>query len=81
MEKYLFPRVKNEIQIEDFTRDLLNLIYQDNSFQLYGRKGQAQYGLDGYSTIHPIFFQCKHKSSPHVKDSKFEEELDAELNS
>jgi len=80
MEKYQFPKIKDEIQFENFTRDLLNLIYQDNSFQLYGRKGQAQYGLDGYSTIHPIFFQCKHKNFPHVKDKKLEEELESEFN-
>jgi len=80
MEKYQFPKIKDEIQFENFIRDLLNLIYQGNSFQLYGRKGQAQDGLDGYSTIHPIFFQCKHKSSPHVKDKKLEEELETELN-
>lgn len=79
MEKYQFPKIKNEIQFEDFTKDLLNLIHSDTSFQLYGRKGQSQNGLDGYSTFHNIFFQCKHKSSQYVKDTKLEEELVAEL--
>jgi len=80
MKKYQFPKIDNETQFEQFTRDLLRLIYKDNSFELYGRKGQAQNGIDGQNSICNIFFQCKHKSASNIKDLTLEDELKVELN-
>jgi len=62
MERYKFNIIKDEIQFENFSRDLIDLIYIDKTFQLYGRKGQTQSGIDGYSTNGNIYFQSKHKS-------------------
>ncbi len=79
MTKYQFPKINNHIQFEYFTRDLLRLIYEDSSFELYGRHGQAQYGLDGSNSSGCIFFQCKHKSSSNITDATVENELNSEF--
>ncbi|MEZ9492162.1 hypothetical protein BCT62_07620 [Vibrio splendidus] len=80
MEKYIFPIIKDEIQFENFTRDFLELIYIGFKFQLYGKKGQSQSGLDGCSIEGNIYFQSKHKSKSDLKDKILLDELNFELN-
>jgi tetratricopeptide (TPR) repeat protein len=79
MKKYQFPKIDNEIYFEQFTRDILRLIYNDNSFELYGRKGQQQFGIDGQNSTCNVFFQCKHKSTSNIKDITLKNELEEEL--
>jgi len=79
MKKYQFPKIDNETYFEKFTRDILRLIYNDTSFELYGRKGQQQFGIDGQNSTCNIFFQCKHKSASNIKDITLENELEEEL--
>lgn len=80
MERYKFNIIKDEIQFEIFSRDLMKLLYPTFGFQLYGRKGQAQYGIDGYSTKADIYFQSKHKSKDTIKDQVIIGELINEFN-
>ncbi|PKH98588.1 hypothetical protein CXF78_17990, partial [Shewanella sp. 11B5] len=79
MEKYTFPMIKDEIQFENFTRDFVKLLYKNLNFQLYGKRGQAQYGIDGFSTEGNIYFQSKHKSKSDFKDKVLLDELNDEL--
>lgn len=79
MEKYTFPIIKDEIQFENFTRDFVKFLYANLNFQLYGKRGQAQYGIDGYSTEGNIYFQSKHKSKSNLKDKVLIDELNDEL--
>ena len=48
MSSYIFsfPKLSNDITFEDFCCDLLKIVYNDNSFQLYGKKGSMQSELD-----------------------------------
>lgn len=80
MERYTFNFIKDEIQFENFTRDFVKLLYKKLNFQLYGKKGQAQYGIDGYSTEGNIYFQSKHKSKSDLKDKVLLNELNDEFN-
>lgn len=75
MERYKFNIIKDEIQFENFSRDFVKLLYADLEFQRYGTKGQAQYGIDGYSTKADIYFQSKHKSKDTIKDQVIIDEL------
>jgi len=79
MERYTFNFIKDEIQFENFTRDFVKLLYQNLSFQLYGKRGQAQYGIDGSSTEGNIYFQSKHKSKSDLKDKVLLDELNNEF--
>ncbi|MFT4804469.1 MAG: tetratricopeptide (TPR) repeat protein [Psychroserpens sp.] len=79
MERYTFNFIKDEIQFENFTRDFVKLLYKKLNFQLYGKKGQAQYGVDGYSTEGNIYFQSKHKSKSDLKDKVLLSELNDEF--
>lgn len=80
MERYKFSIIKDEIQFENFTRDFIKLIFPGKNFQLYGKKGQAQSGIDGYSTSDDVYFQSKHKSKDSLKDSFVIKELNQEFN-
>ncbi len=80
MERYKFNIIKDEIQFENFTRDFVKLIFPGVNFQLYGKKGQAQSGIDGYSTSDDVYFQSKHKSKDSLKDQFIINELNQEFN-
>ena len=79
MEKYQFPKIKDEISFEEFSRDFFKLLYPYINFQLYGKKGQSQFGIDGCSTEKHIYFQSKHKSKDTIKDKDIVGELNSEL--
>lgn len=58
-----FPKINNPEIFEEFCRDILNIKYNLN-FNLYGRKGQKQDGIDIYSDSKDkllIVAQCKNK--------------------
>ncbi|AOO63862.1 tetratricopeptide repeat protein [Sulfurospirillum halorespirans] len=80
MERYRFNIIKDEIQFENFSRDFVKLLYPAFTFQLYGKKGQSQFGIDGHSTSGDIYFQSKHKSKETIKDQIIIEEINNELN-
>uniref|UniRef100_UPI003A92001A P-loop NTPase n=1 Tax=Halarcobacter sp. TaxID=2321133 RepID=UPI003A92001A len=83
MSGYLFPKISDEITFENFCCDLLKIIFKDNSFQLYGKKGSTQQGLDGlnFNSNNTIYFQSKHKSGQgtEYKQKKYQSELLVEI--
>lgn len=58
----LFPSPLDEPnKFEEFIAHYFNELYETNSFFLFGKLGQKQYGLDIYSTKKKIVIQCKLK--------------------
>ena len=78
---FAFPKLSDEITFENFCCDLLKIVYSDNSFQLYGKKGSAQSGLDGlnFNSKNSIYFQCKHKSNTNTRNEVLIKELEEEF--
>ncbi len=63
MSKYQFPPLKDEKEFESLVNDLCTKKY-GVEFQIYGRKGQNQSGIDGISFSNnkkQIVYQCKNK--------------------
>ncbi|KID57601.1 hypothetical protein JF50_10515 [Pseudoalteromonas luteoviolacea] len=63
MNSYQLPALACETEFEYFVTDLCRLEY-DNSFQVYGRKGQKQNGIDGIGSNENnklVVHQCKKK--------------------
>lgn len=77
MSKYQFSPLKDEKEFESLINDLCEKKY-GITFQVYGRKGQKQYGIDGLSfskNEKKIVFQCKNKYINNTKDTKIISEL------
>lgn len=67
MAKYQLPPLKDEKLFEELTCDLFNFIentnsYDNSDFQIFGRKGQYQKGIDVFSSQNKTVIQCKLKS-------------------
>ena len=76
-----FPKINNPEIFEEFCRDILNIKYNLN-FNLYGRKGQKQDGIDIYSDSKDkllIVAQCKNKSKINLP--KFYSQITTDINS
>jgi len=76
MSKYQFPALKDEKEFESLVNDLCAEKY-DINFQVYGRKGQKQSGIDGLSfskNKKQIVYQCKNKIIAR-DDKKIQAEL------
>ena len=56
---YELPIPKSPEIFENLICDLANSLYNSTSFNLYGRKGQSQKGIDIVSNELNIFIQCK----------------------
>jgi len=55
------PPINNDEIFESFICDLFNEIYDTKSFNIYGKQGQNQKGIDIYSKEKKIVIQCKKK--------------------
>ena len=76
MNKYQFPELKDEKEFESLVNDLCEEKY-GVEFQVYGRKGQKQNGIDGLSFSKDkkqIVYQCKNKIIAR-NDKKIQAEL------
>lgn len=76
MSRYQFPHLKDEIEFESLVNDLCEEKY-GIEFQVYGRKGQKQNGIDGLSfskNEKQIVYQCKNKLIAR-DDTKIQTEL------
>ena len=77
MSKYQYPTLTNEKEFELLINDLCKKEFDLYHFQLYGRKGQKQNGIDGIaldSENNLIVYQCKNKLL-NREDKKIQEEL------
>lgn len=78
------PKTKSSEEFEHMSKDIANIIFNDidpiNKFQLYGRKGQGQNGVDAYSTRNNeiIIIQSKNLLS-NIKLDIFSNILEKEL--
>jgi len=68
-----FP-IDNDSVFEEFVCDIFNSVDKTSSYELFGRKGQNQYGIDIYSFDKATVIQCKHKLIIRA-DQKVKEEL------
>ena len=76
MSKYQFPQLTDEKNFESLVNDLCIEKY-GIEFQVYGRKGQKQNGIDGLSfskNKKQIVYQCKNKLT-NRDDKKIQTEL------
>ncbi|MGA9045154.1 NACHT domain-containing protein, partial [Sulfuricurvum sp.] len=76
MSKYQFSPLKDEKEFESLVNDLCEEKY-GIEFQIYGRKGQTQSGIDGLSFAKnekQIVYQCKNKLIAR-DDTKIQTEL------
>ncbi|MGJ1197318.1 tetratricopeptide repeat protein [Sphingobacterium spiritivorum] len=61
LNKFQLPPLSSEDIFEQFICDLYNLEFPRSSFQLFGKKGNKQDGIDIISTKKRIAIQCKKK--------------------
>jgi len=69
---YIFPKLEDEKEFEKLVRDLFKRKTKNPNFQIYGRKGQDQYGIDcfGYDYTNKEFVvvQCKNYTKENYSD-------------
>lgn len=58
MPQYTLPPISNEREFEELLCDVMNHLYQTNSFSLYGVRGQCQNGIDVISFKEKTAVQC-----------------------
>lgn len=78
MSKFHYEIPANEADFEELVCDLFNAIHDTDTFQLYRRRGDAQFGIDIYSLQLSTVIQCK-KKDPGRKVTSIREELIADL--
>lgn len=81
MSKYQYPALTDEKEFELLINDLCKKEFNLNTFQLFGRKGQKQDGIDGItlnSQKNLIVHQCKNKLL-NREDKKIQVELITDL--
>ena len=65
MADYQWNELTDEKKFEELVNDLCSKKY-GIEFQIYGRKGQKQYGIDGFALTQDnkhILYQCKNKDT------------------
>lgn len=77
---YQYEIIENHQLFEEFVKDVFNLLYKNNSFQLYKDKGMTQQGIDIYSPKEKVVIQCK-KKDIRRSDKEIIAELISDLNS
>ncbi|HEV2799023.1 MAG TPA: tetratricopeptide repeat protein [Pyrinomonadaceae bacterium] len=77
---YQLPPLNDDAQFERLVRDILRRVYDDPGVERFGRSGQAQHGIDGFSATNPgITFQTKLKDTRFEKDERLRAILLAEM--
>ena len=77
---YQLPPLINEVEFERLVRDILRRVYDDPGIERFGREGQTQYGIDGFSPNNPeITFQCKLKDTRYKSDDRLRDILLTEM--
>lgn len=74
LSNFQFFPIINDRVFEEFVCDIFNNVDKTNSYELFGRKGQNQHGMDIYSFEKATVIQCKHKLITRL-DQKVREEL------
>jgi len=84
MPKFQYPKIKEDEVFEQFVADLFNCIentkdYQNTEFQLFGKDGQKQKGIDIISQKHKTAIQCKCKDTTIHSFEKIRKELKSDM--
>jgi len=66
--KYQYEPLGDEYEFQTFLKDLFNAMYDTDSFEEYGSRGMAQFGVDIYSPELKIAIQAKKKDLNRNKD-------------
>lgn len=74
--KYQYEPLRDEYEFQSFLKDLFNSMYNTKSFEEYGSKGNAQFGVDIYSPELKIAVQAKKKDIKRSKRVLVNELLD-----
>ncbi|MBJ9985744.1 hypothetical protein IAE19_09850 [Acinetobacter sp. S40] len=75
---YQLPLPLNGEIFENLMCDLINHMFNTTSFDLYGRKGQAQHGIDIISYEFDVVIQCKFRNT-NFENKKFRRDLANEI--
>ena len=77
---YQLPPLLDDQDFERLVRDIARRVYDDPGIERYGRKGQAQFGIDGLSPADPtVTFQTKLKDTRHEPDHRVRDLLLKEM--
>src|ERR1051325_1288761 len=77
---YQLPPLSDEYGFEMLVRDILRRVYDDPGVERFGRRGQTQHGIDGFSAADSsITFQCKLKDVRYESDERLRNALLAEM--
>src|SRR5258706_3246059 len=77
---YQLPPLLDDDEFERLVRDILRQIYDDPGIERFGRRGQAQSGIDGLSPVNStITFQCKLKDTRYDTDNRMRSGLLKEM--
>jgi len=80
---FQLPPLENHEGFEKLIRDICRIIFNEQTFELYGKRGEEQNGIDGYKLINNevIAFQCKEKDITSKSDSDLIKKLTLEMKS
>jgi len=79
MSWQLPPLLSDDI-FEKLVRDILRREFDDPGLECFGRKGQSQQGIDGYSPARTgVTFQCKLKDTRYKTDATLRQTLSSEM--
>ncbi|EAT59669.1 tetratricopeptide repeat protein [Chlorobium ferrooxidans] len=77
---YQLSPLLDEYVFEKLVRDILRRVYDDPGIECFGRKGQSQYGIDGFSSEKSgVTFQCKLKDTRFRDDGSLRDILSVEM--
>lgn len=82
---FILPKLANDNDFEDLVKDIFSVEFKNPNLQRYGRKGQAQDGIDiagvagyNYETGKPSVLQCKNHTAP-ILDADLIKEINKEV--
>lgn len=66
---FQLPIIDDHKQFEKLIRDICRYVFKEPTFELYGKRGEGQDGIDGWHIIDSstVAFQCKKKTSLHTE--------------
>lgn len=77
---YQLPPPNDAEQFERLVCDILRRVYEDPGVERFGRSGQSQHGIDGFSPAGPgVRFQCKLKDTRYDSDERLRDTLLGEI--
>ncbi|MFZ3136543.1 MAG: hypothetical protein WA126_04020 [Thermodesulfovibrionales bacterium] len=75
------PPIDDDKQFEKLIRDICRYVFKEPTFELYGKRGEGQDGIDGWHVIDSkiVAFQCKKKDLTAYSDDKLFDIIKTEM--